>query len=79
MNLDAGNQSSGGRDAIVLGHIGVPTGGAYLAKDLNSGATAFTVTTDATGSAWLLVGTDSGYEGRTILYYSRIEAVFTPL
>jgi hypothetical protein len=79
MNVDIGSQSAGGRDAVVLDHIGVPTGGAYVRKDLTSGASAFTVTADSGGSAWLLVGTDSGYEGRTVLYYSRIEAVFTPL
>ncbi|HVK04758.1 MAG TPA: hypothetical protein VM490_14865 [Armatimonadaceae bacterium] len=79
MNVEKGDQSVGGRDVLVLGNIGVPTGGAYVRKDLTSGASAFTVTTDSTGSAWLLVGTDSGYEGRTVLYYSRIEAVFTPL
>lgn len=79
MNIDKGNQGMGGRDALVLGDIGVDTGGAYLPKELTSGPTAFTVRADSNGAAWLIVGTDSGYEGTTILYYTGIKAVFTPL
>ena len=30
------------------------------------------VSTDAEGRAWLIVGTDSGFEGLSALYYARI-------
>ena len=31
----------------------------------------------AMGALWLLVGTDSGFEGLTALYYQRIEVTLT--
>jgi hypothetical protein len=34
---------------------------------------AFTVKSSAQGDLWLLVGTDSGFEGKTALYYQRID------
>ncbi len=33
---------------------------------------------DANGTAWLLVGTDSGVEGRTARYYTTVKAEFKP-
>jgi hypothetical protein len=33
----------------------------------------FAVKSSASGDLWLLVGTDSGFEGQTALYYQRIE------
>ena len=30
----------------------------------------------ADGTAWIIVGTDSGYGELTMLYYERVEAVF---
>jgi hypothetical protein len=31
------------------------------------------------GEIWLLVGTDSGFEGRQTVYYRSIEATLTPV
>jgi putative lipoprotein len=39
---------------------------------LTSEGSPLSVTTDASGGMWLIVGTDSGFEGLTALYYSRI-------
>jgi hypothetical protein len=36
------------------------------------------VITDDNGSVWLIVGTDSGFEGTTRLFYTEIEAHFSP-
>jgi len=36
------------------------------------------VTTDAQGPAWLIVGTDSGCEGLSRFYWSRIAYSLTP-
>jgi len=33
---------------------------------------SFTVTSDKDGSIWVLVGSDSGFEGATTLYYGAI-------
>lgn len=36
------------------------------------------VTATDDGELWLIVGTDSGFEGRTELYYQRIDVTLTP-
>lgn len=83
MNLDKGNQSQGGADALALGHFAGTQNGCdgnnpYALKTLASLASAIKVTADADGSAWLLVGTDSGFEGVTRVYFTHIDLVFTP-
>jgi hypothetical protein len=37
------------------------------------------VTADSAGNLWLFVGTGSGFEGRTTLYYQGIDVVLTPV
>lgn len=80
MNLDKGVQGNPGDQALLLGDIstGRPCGEGvgFELKSLASGADVLTVTSDGSGAAWLLVGTDSGYEGRTNLYYTRVDADF---
>src|SRR6266576_2620182 len=82
MNIDKGNQSLGGKDAIVIGTIENSSTDCvhlvYETKRLDSVA-PFTVRTAATGSLWLLVGTDSGFEGTTSLYYRQFRAAFAEL
>lgn len=39
---------------------------------------AVEVTTDASGCLWLIVGTDSGFEGLSAFYWSRISYWLTP-
>lgn len=80
MNIDKGNQANGGVNAIVIGNVANSTLceqdiRRYEIKQLRSSGSVL-VTTDETGSAWLLVGTDSGFEGGTTLYYTRIVAEF---
>lgn len=74
MNIDKGQQSNGGEDMIVLGNIALPAGeitaGGYGIKTLDSEGQSFEVVTDTDGSLWFIVGTDSGFEGLTAIYYS---------
>ena len=76
MTVDKGNQSTGGSDAVVLGNIANSntdcSNFVYELKELSGGFPAFTVRTDGTGSLWWMVGTDSGFEATTTLYYTRI-------
>jgi len=74
MNLDKGNQSVGGADMTVVGHVGKPDDGteSYAALVLGQHGAAMTAATAADGSLWLVFGTDSGFEGRSELYYSRL-------
>ena len=82
MNIDKGNQSEGGNDMIMLDHVGVPTecnDPQFMFKAFQQGDRAFTVTTDDTGSVWLIMGTDSGFEATTEIFFTGMEAQFTPV
>lgn len=39
----------------------------------------YTVTASPDGELWLLVGTDSGFEGLTGIYYQRIAVTLNPV
>ena len=83
LNIDKGNQASGGENAVPIGHIAngaeqctgdVP----YRMITLTNRDAPFVIATDNAGVLWLLVGTDSGFEGKTALYYDTIEVRLTP-
>jgi len=83
VNYDKGVQSTGGANAVVIGNIAQAAPGdcnqpAYQRKTLSSGAAGPLVTSDASGRLWLVIGTDSGYEGLTELYYLDGRATLTP-
>ncbi|MYH97782.1 MAG: hypothetical protein F4129_14915 [Acidimicrobiia bacterium] len=79
MNIDKGNQSTGGSAMKVIGNVANPdvVGDEYRIKTLASGAEFLSVETDSEGRAWLIVGTDSGFEGLTTLYYDQISFTLT--
>ena len=84
MNIDKGNQASTGEDMINLGTIANPnidletfTGDEYAIMNLNNQALSFHVTSDADGSIWVMIGSDSGFEGATTIYYASIETNLT--
>jgi hypothetical protein len=85
MNVDKGEQSRGGPAASVASRI---------SNGIHAGRTRFffpylaltrghvhetTVTADANGSLWLLIGTDSGFEARTTLYYRAVTVRLIPV
>lgn len=77
MNIDKGNQSQGGEDMIVLGDIATDQEDFEYALITRSNEDhPFSVTSDETGSVWVIVGTDSGFEGITTLYYNQIGLEF---
>jgi hypothetical protein len=84
MNIDKGNQASGGENALVIGDVassqscgqGQPQ---WELKQLSSGSETIAVTVDGEGRVWLLIGTDSGFEATTSLYYTRVLATFEPI
>ncbi len=78
VNIDKGNQSEEGADMINIGHVGVsPTTTEFtVITRNNSSSNSFVITTDASGEIWLVVGTDSGFEGTTTLYYTQIDVLF---
>lgn len=78
MNIDKGTLTESGSDMINIGNIGTiasPTGFTMITRT-NSSSNKFLITTDATGEIWLVVGTDSGFEGDTELYYTQVDVSF---
>jgi hypothetical protein len=80
INIDKGNQATGGADMKVLGHIGVADNTtAYTLINRNNYNKQLVTTAGNNGELWLITGTDSGYEGLTELYYANIKVVLQPL
>lgn len=78
MNIDKSNQAQPGTDMDTIGHVGVAnTTTAYALKSNNNISHTFSITTDATGEVWIIIGTDSGFEATTALYYNKIEVTFS--
>jgi hypothetical protein len=75
INLDKGNQASGGSEVLVLGNIEKKKSEdkSYEYKNFKK---TFEVTTNEKGEAWIIIGTDSGFEGLTRLYYTNIKVDF---
>jgi hypothetical protein len=83
MNVDKGNQSVGGPAASVTGNIanGLPCQPASrpYVTIVRDHLHTFEVTASESGELWLLVGTDSGFEALTALYYQRIDVQLVPI
>jgi hypothetical protein len=78
MNIDKGNQTQGGTDMKAIGNIGVSdTTTVYTVIKRNNFTAPLQATTDKDGSLWLIVGTDSGFEATTTLYFKKIEVTIT--
>lgn len=75
LNIDVGSQSQGGKNAIVIGNLANP-----LVDPMNptfepkvlTNTEPFRAKTDSQGRLWLFVGTDSGFEGRTLYYIADV-------
>lgn len=79
MNIDKGNQTTDGEAMNRLGNVAHPevTGEEYRIKTLDNLERPLQVVSDSEGRIWLIVGTDSGFEGPTAMYYARIAYTFT--
>ena len=75
LNIDKDNQSQSGEDMVVIGNFANGTDeNVYTLKTL-SNSTPFRATASDDGTLWLLVGTESGFEGTTTIYYNNIEVL----
>lgn len=75
LNIDKNNQSQSGDDMVVIGNFANGTDeNIYTLKTL-SNSTPFKVTAGNDGTLWLIVGTESGFEGATTIYYNSIEVL----
>ncbi len=74
-NVDKGSQNDDGEHAVRIGDAAKVNNDefyVYELKTLNNSDRPLEVTSDENGSLWIFVGTDSGFEGRTTLYYTNI-------
>jgi hypothetical protein len=78
MNIDKGEQMEEGNTTLIVGHIGNSSDDCheppYELKDFDSAPRKLRVRTDAAGALWLFVGTESGFEGRTTVYITKVRA-----
>jgi len=73
MNIDKGNQTSGGADMVAIGNFANGTDrNEYVLKTVRND-TPFRVRTDENGTMWVIVSTDSGFEGSTTIYYNQVD------
>lgn len=85
INLDKGNQALDGKDMITIGTFGVNTPDSiyrlktlpYLPDEETQAKLAnYTVTTNDKGEVWLVLGTDSGFESTTTIFYTNLSLSF---
>jgi hypothetical protein len=72
LNLEKGNQAQSGKDAIVLGTLGI-TGDDFVYKLIkrNNDGQTFKAKTDGEGNLWVYLGVDSGFEGEHQFYVTK--------
>ncbi len=81
LTIDKGGQSQGGEEANVLGDV---ANGVEDCQDTpfrlieRTMEDPLSTTTGGDGTLWLLVGTDSGFEATTRLYYDSIRVALAP-
>jgi hypothetical protein len=75
MNIDKGNQSNSGVDMKVIGNFANGTNqNSYSIKQLST-TTPLSVKANQQGEIWLVIGTDSGFEGTTTIFYNTIQVL----
>jgi hypothetical protein len=63
---------------VAAAGVGCGAGRRYALKTLPGEGRPFTALTDRDGNLWLLVGFDSGFEGRSDLYLRRVRVELAP-
>jgi hypothetical protein len=81
LNVDKGNQSQGGANALLVGNLANPEvdpeNPQYLPLVFIP-QTPLQVQSDNQGQLWIFLGTDSGYEGSTKFYLVNFKLVTEP-
>ena len=83
MNIDVGSQDYGGTQAVAHGDIAnsrsCEESPRWELKSFEGRAIPEPVSVSPDGRAWLLFGTDSGFESRTGIYFTRATVSFKPM
>lgn len=74
MNIDKDNQAQSGEDMVVIGDFSNDTDQAVYTLKTVTNETPFGATTDENGNLWIIIGTDSGFEATTTIYYNSVKA-----
>jgi len=85
INIDKGYQGQNGGNMFVIGDISVPeTSTGYTIQNRTNSPynnpnfdVRIVATTSNNGDLWFIVGTDSGYEGVTTIYFTKISIVLS--
>jgi hypothetical protein len=81
LNIDKGNQGEAGSNATVLGDIATPLAVAEYTlitrNNASPSAEPLIAQSNSAGEIWLMIGTDSGFEGTTTVYYTKINVLFS--
>jgi hypothetical protein len=72
LNVDKGNQSEAGENALVIGDLGNSSPDPYFPKRL-AHSDPLRVQSDDQGRLWIFLGTDSGFEGTTKFYIVKVD------
>lgn len=72
VSFDKGNQSQGGSDMDVLGHVGTDRNDFVYSLIQRSSTEPQAVTTNEEGECWILLGIESGFEGETTLFFTQL-------
>lgn len=77
LSVDKGSQNDDGAHALRIGNVAKESGDdeSYALKNLDNMEQPLRATADAQGNLWVFVGTDSGFEGKTTLYYTGINII----
>lgn len=82
VTVDKGQQSQGGSEASVAGNVAngtsICSSDAPFVSILRQHRHPTPVMSNAFGELWLVVGTDSGFEGKSTFHYQSIDATLTP-
>jgi hypothetical protein len=77
LNVEKGEQMQEGSVALILGDVATTntdcTSPVYQLKTLTSGSRTLRARADDQGGMWLFVGSESGFESRTRLYFTELE------
>ncbi|MTI67974.1 MAG: copper amine oxidase N-terminal domain-containing protein [Firmicutes bacterium] len=79
LNLDKGNQSKGGKDLALLGNVVKTDGSMDDSYGYKKFETKAVVKTDSEGNAFIIIGVDSGFEGKTEVYFDNITVTYKEL
>ncbi|QOR66312.1 protease complex subunit PrcB family protein [Cytobacillus suaedae] len=79
MNIDKGNQAQSGSHAKVIGNVAKDNSrdNTYKVKKMTNKSQPLEVTTDKNGMVWIVLGTDSGFQGETSVYYDNVKVTLT--